>query len=907
MKKNIRKYFVYGLALLVFLNLLGVSFFHHNVANAAPGDGLASTYGVPVADGNANFTADDIRSVTWVDAAHIELIFATSDNLKATFIPTNDADNGSSELRDQRRQSRNGDGNVEYRSQDIGCFARISFDLDESKSVRDFVMTELTVGKVDIDFRTDSASDCKDGNEFDIDIAKPKLSIAYFKWVDSGRIVTADGQGPGTFTRASEAGSNYFIKDSDAGVSNCRDKALVDPAANTVTWWELDTDYFGDPPAAANAGNDCQYLEDGFPLSNVSMPLAGEEAKNLAAGTGAVTAIGGGTLGTTSGDENATCEASGNPFSWIICPIINGSLDGAAVIFRNIIEPALRVNPISTETTEDNPIYTIWISFRTLGNIVLVFALLFIVFGQAIGGGLVDAYTAKKTMPRILVAAILINLSIYICALLVDIFNVMGSGIAQLIIAPVKESGEFSIRPQFGESAAFGTIALLTLIIGAFAAILISTKGVSAGAATNAKTNLSSVLVYLMLFVVVPIILAALAIMITLFIRQGLVMFLIIVSPIAMALFAVPSADKYAKKWLDTFIKTLVVYPIIVAIFALSQVLAVLIYNTGDGGFGSSISKLITVAIVGFAPLFMIPFAFKFAGGLIGSVYGVATGGKQKIQGAMGNDKHNPYSLRNRWFGEKKHNMSHVNSEAMRDVASSMKSKATMSGTRDRVGSWRARRRAAGVPTTTVPVPPTPGGPAPTGGGSGPTGGSPFGPPTGPAFGPGTPGFPGAPGTGGAGPGGPAPTDPDGVPIFNRSQQQNNTRNAQQQAAGNTSPAIRSKKWSDYKNNEAPQGGAATPAQELQERRKWAKHVTSTLKGSGGSTPSGQQLPAPVPFKFNGEDATVVKKEDPTTNTPKYVLSVNRGGTQQQQEFSSRELEALITDTIVKNPDSYEL
>jgi uncharacterized membrane protein YgcG len=376
---------------------------------------------------------------------------------------------------------------------------------------------------------------------------------------------------------------------------------------------------------------------------------------------------------------------------------------------------------------------------------VLVFALLFIVFGQAIGGGLVDAYTAKKTMPRILVAAILINLSIYICALLVDIFNVLGSGIAQLIIAPVKESGEFSIRPQFGESIAFGTIALLGIIIGGFLALLLSSRGnLTTGVGTNGRANFSSVLVYLMLFVVIPIILSALAIMITLFIRQGLIMFLIIVSPIAMALFAVPSADKYAKKWLDTFIKTLVVYPIIVAIFALSQVLAVLIYNTGDGGFGSSISKLITVAIVGFAPLFMIPFAFKFAGGLVGSVYGVATGGKQKIQGAMGNDKHNPYSLRSRWFGHKKEDMSHINRDAMRSAAGDLRSRATLSGARDRVGGWRARRRRSTIPTSTTPVTPTPGA---GGGGTGPTGGSPFGPPTGPATGPGMPGYPGPPGS----------------------------------------------------------------------------------------------------------------------------------------------------------------
>jgi len=48
----------------------------------------------------------------------------------------------------------------------------------------------------------------------------------------------------------------------------------------------------------------------------------------------------------------------------------------------------------------------------------------------------VEAYTLKKMLPRILIAAILINLSIYLVAALVDMSNVFGGGITYLINEP---------------------------------------------------------------------------------------------------------------------------------------------------------------------------------------------------------------------------------------------------------------------------------------------------------------------------------------------------------------------------------------------------------------------------------------------------------------------------------------
>src|SRR5208282_1078506 len=85
----------------------------------------------------------------------------------------------------------------------------------------------------------------------------------------------------------------------------------------------------------------------------------------------------------------------------------------------------------------NNIIFKAWSDFRVYGDVILIIALLVIVFSETIGGGLLDAYTVKKVLPRLLAAAILINLSIYIVALLVDITNVVGGSIGQVITAPL--------------------------------------------------------------------------------------------------------------------------------------------------------------------------------------------------------------------------------------------------------------------------------------------------------------------------------------------------------------------------------------------------------------------------------------------------------------------------------------
>jgi hypothetical protein len=353
--------------------------------------------------------------------------------------------------------------------------------------------------------------------------------------------------------------------------------------------------------------------------------------------------------------QSPTCEnSSKDPLTWIICPIFNSLAGLSDWLLDNLIQPLLAVNPVSIDPNTGE--FKIWSNFRIYGDILLVIALLVLVIGQSVGAGFFDAYTVKKMLPRILLCAILINVSIYIVAFAVDLSNIVGAGIGQLIIAPVKDSAQFTFTPNgiqavglVGGAAALG--------IGTFLTGILFTGVVSQAAA------------YIGLFVVLPALLSLIGAFITIILRQGLILFLILVSPVAFALYVFPNTEKYFRQWWEWLFKSLLVYPLIMVVFAIADVMTVMIQqanNLGNkpllasvtstsGTTAAGAASLVTNVVAGvvafvvqFLPLALIPFAFRIAGGLVGRAHDLLQNrGKQISEGIKG-DARDPLSLRNR-------------------------------------------------------------------------------------------------------------------------------------------------------------------------------------------------------------------------------------------------------------------
>lgn len=507
--------------------------------------------------------------------------------------------------------------------------------------------------EVDLDVRLSASSTSANNNcvsttknKYDgVGVQSPDLFDAYFEVVSMNEIRRADGDGDWLFTANDPAHPEIYTRNSET--TGCVDMLIR--TGNDVTLYELNDDestdkgtYTGNPPFDAPG---CKYRTGGpapirnvknFIPNDVALPLSPDSIaanSDKPAGSGSTSGIGG-----VGGEENPTCETlSSNPMSWFICPIFNGIVDSIAAIFSNFIEPFLFYNPISTTPSAENGPYNVWLNFRFIGNIILVGALIVAIFGQSIGGGLIDAYTAKKMLPRILIAGILVNISIYIVAFASDIANAAGKSLGALMTTPFDDAGAF----DFTASGADFSAGLVT----ALAAIIIAMYKVrnSPGGGT-----LGNYMLTLLVSVFLPLFLVTLAIFATLIIRRGLILFLAIVSPVAFALYAIPTTEKYFKKWWSLYTTTLMTYPIIVVMFALSNIMFATVRTSGVGGIADVLASLAGFVIL-FIPLVLIPFAFKLAGSVLGGIYGAVSSNATKANQFAQGDPRDPNSFAARW------------------------------------------------------------------------------------------------------------------------------------------------------------------------------------------------------------------------------------------------------------------
>ena len=345
--------------------------------------------------------------------------------------------------------------------------------------------------------------------------------------------------------------------------------------------------------------------------------------------SGGTPASPGSTAGSGPAIDTPSCESSGGPLSWITCAVFKGVTELESTIENKVLS-FLQVTPINFSTTcnqgdKKGCIFNVWASFRVYGNLFLIIALLIAVLVEAIGGGMVANYTIKKMIPRILVAVILINLSIYVVAIMIDVFNVIGNGVYDLIKQPFQNAGVWHITVGGGTG-------VLALGLGGAAAGVLGIIAVGDGIG------------FLLMAIGVPALLAVIGVLITIVVRQGLIVFLTITAPIAFALYCLPNTEQYFKKWWDLLIKTLVVYPVVTLIIAIAGVTSVIFGTLSNDDSWNQVLGI----IAGIIPLFLIPFAFKISGGVIAQVSGMTKKGADWANKSLRGNPNDPNSRFNK-------------------------------------------------------------------------------------------------------------------------------------------------------------------------------------------------------------------------------------------------------------------
>ena len=311
------------------------------------------------------------------------------------------------------------------------------------------------------------------------------------------------------------------------------------------------------------------------------------------------------TISIESPSENSTstsCDVQG--IGWIICPVSNWLADGIDYMY-SALQEFLKTKPLET-TNQNSGIYLAWVIMRNISNVAFIVAFLVIIYSQLTSVG-ISNYGVKKMLPRLVIAAVLVNLSFTICAILLDLSNIAGYAFQDAFM------GIKNTISTVGENTSTWTWSEV-----------ISTALSNGALAVGAGYAVSLALTTELLPMLVPA--AALAGLTLLFIllimaaRQALIIILIIISPLAFVCYLLPGTEKWFKKWRDLFLTMLVFFPAFAVVFGGAQLAGIIIIQNASGPNGAIMHVL--GMLVQIIPLAITPLIMKFSGGVLGKFAG---------------------------------------------------------------------------------------------------------------------------------------------------------------------------------------------------------------------------------------------------------------------------------------------
>lgn len=304
----------------------------------------------------------------------------------------------------------------------------------------------------------------------------------------------------------------------------------------------------------------------------------------------------GGTVGALDG-----CFSNAGVLGWIICPVLK--LAGAATdgIYDMIVENYLSVK---SETITSEALRGSWGTFQGYANILFAILLIVVILSQVTGVGLSN-YGIKKVLPRLIITIILVNLSYIMCAVMVDLSNIVGVSLNDLLSG--MDAGGF-----VASEINIGAMVLNSVEGIGLTALAIGASGTVITIAAEAWPNLILVL----FLAVISILISILFFFILLVVRQAAIIILVVIAPLAVVCYALPNTQKLFDRWLKAFSSLLLVFPICGAVMGGCNYASRLLLSAGgDNG----LLYYIIVMVLGVVPLFFIPSILKASMSALGS------------------------------------------------------------------------------------------------------------------------------------------------------------------------------------------------------------------------------------------------------------------------------------------------
>ena len=322
------------------------------------------------------------------------------------------------------------------------------------------------------------------------------------------------------------------------------------------------------------------------------------------------------------GEDDCLSQKGAGSLGWIVCPLLKWMSDAATQTYEDYVAPSLQIEPTLFNGGGGDNVKTAWETFRDIANVLFIILFLVVIFSQLTGIG-IDNYGIKKILPRLIVAAIMINLSYIICILLVDLSNILGNGLKGIFDALGAQLNPVVDFTADGAESSGGSVSGVLASVGVLAAV-----GVMVGAIWANPAILLSLLVGAL-----GVIVSIFFLFILLAVRKAAVIVLTVISPLAVVAYMLPNTKMLFDKWWKFFEGLLLVYPIAGLLVGGGDYISRLLLGTSTGFLTG-----LTAMIVGIVPIFFIPTVLKGAFAAMGRVGGMLTGlggvARGKVTGA---------------------------------------------------------------------------------------------------------------------------------------------------------------------------------------------------------------------------------------------------------------------------------
>lgn len=290
-------------------------------------------------------------------------------------------------------------------------------------------------------------------------------------------------------------------------------------------------------------------------------------------------------------EEKNSCGVDG--IGWLVCPLMSfaGSLGDASY---SAISYFLSIDKEIFKEQSNGGLGQAWSFFRDIANAVFAVIFLWVIFSQISNVG-VSNYGIKKILPRLIIGALLVNLSFYICQLAVDLSNILGFSLKGVL-----EGAASKVGTQSAEIGTFNTLIVdgLALVgIGLFIFLAVSIPTIMA------------------------LLLALLVVLVILIVRQAAVILLIAISPLAFAAWLLPNTENLFKKWVSMFRGLLIVFPVISLLYGAGKLAGAVLAAVGtDDPNNPKETMQVAALAASILPLGATPFVLQSSLNSLGNI-----------------------------------------------------------------------------------------------------------------------------------------------------------------------------------------------------------------------------------------------------------------------------------------------